>query len=47
MMNFDVFFLQNQGFLNDIFFTCLVVSQEQFDLQSCTMPHFDHLRELF
>ena len=47
LLDFDKFFLQNRGFLRNIFFISLVISQELFDLQRSTIPHFDHLRELF
>ena len=47
LLNFDNFFLQIRGFLRNIFLTSLVISQELFDLQRRTIPHFDRLRELF
>lgn len=46
LLNVDNFFLQNRWFLRNIFFIILVVSQELFDLQRLTIPHFNPLKEL-
>ena len=41
----DKFFLRNRGFLRNIFFIILVISQELFDLQRRTIPHFNCLKK--
>ena len=46
LLNFDKFFLRNRGFLRNIFFIILVISQELFDLQRSTIPHLNPLKEL-
>ena len=46
LLNFDKFFLRNRGFLRNIFLISLVISQELFDLQRRTIPHFNRLKEL-
>ena len=46
LLDFDKFFLQNRGFLRNMFLTSLVISQELFDLQGRTIPHFNHSKEL-
>ena len=46
LLNFDNFFLRNRGFLRNILFISLVISQELFDLQRHTIPHFNPLKEL-
>ena len=46
MLNFDKFFLRNRGFLRNVFLIFLVISQELFDLQRRTIPHFNPLKEL-
>ena len=46
LLNFDNFFFRNCGFLRNIFFIILVISQELFDLQRRTIPHFNRLKEL-
>ena len=45
-LNFDNFFLRNHRFLRNTFFIFLVISQELFDLQRRTIPHFNCLKEL-
>ena len=45
LLNFDKFFLRNHGFLRNIFLIFLVISQELFDLQRHTIPHFNRLKE--
>ena len=40
------FFLRNRNFLTNIFLISLVISQELFDLQRRTIPHFNRLKEL-
>ncbi len=46
LLNFDNFFLRNRGCLRNIFLIFLVISQELFDLQRRTIPHFNPLKEL-
>ena len=47
LLNFDKFFLRNHGFLRNTFLISLIISQELFDLQRRTIPHFTPLKELF
>ena len=46
LFKFWQFFLRNHGFLRNTFFIFLVISQELFDLQRRTIPHFNCLKEL-
>ena len=46
LLSFDKSFLQNRGFLRNIFLISLVISQELFALQRHTIPHFNPLKEL-
>ena len=46
LLNFDNFFLRNRGFLRNIFFVFLIISQKLYNIQRYTIPHFNRLKEM-
>ena len=46
LLSFDKIFLQNCGFLRNVFFIFLIISQKLYEIQIHTIPHFNHLKEL-
>ena len=46
LVKFWQIFLQNRGFLRNVFFVFLIISQKLYKIQIHTIPHFNHLKEL-